>query len=317
MNRRQFGANLGAWAITIGLGARILSSTPPPKSDQPRISITMDDFNWQPSLKLSSEERNSSILNALESHSGLKAALFVKGKNVDNETGKALLAQWDKAGHMIANHSYSHQYLNSSKVNAADFNADILKGEAVISSFPRFQKSFRFPYLKEGESADERDEVRKFLKQRGYRIGHVTIDASDWAVDNRLTKRLTKDPTAELRPYRDFYLEHMWERAVYYDDLSKKALGRSVKHTLLVHFNLLNALFLGDLLDMFKSKGWKLIDASDAFKDPVFSSEPKIVPAGESIVWALAKESGRFESLLRYPGEDSVYEDAKMDKLNL
>lgn len=145
----------------------------------------------------------------------------------------------------------------------------------------------------------------------------MTIDASDWAVDNRLTKRLEKDPAADLKPYRDFYLAHMWERALYYDDLSRKALGRSVKHTILVHFNLLNALFLGDLLDMFKSKSWKLIDAEDAFKDPVFSTEPKIVPAGESIVWALSKETGRFDSLLRYPGEDSQYENAKMDKLQL
>ncbi|HKO99985.1 MAG TPA: polysaccharide deacetylase family protein [Pyrinomonadaceae bacterium] len=317
MNRRQFGTNLAACAIGLGLGAKSLSSATPPKSDQPRIAITMDDFNWQPSLKLNSTERNRAILGALKSHGDLKAALFVAGKHADNETGKALLGEWDKAGHMIANHSYSHSYLNSSKITAEVFNADILKGEAVIRGFPRFQKSFRFPYLKEGDSALERDEVRKFLKQNGYRIGHVTIDASDWAVDSRLTKRLTKDPTADVKPYRDFYLAHMWERAVYYDDLSKKALGRSVKHTLLVHFNLLNALFLADLLDMFQTKGWKLIDAVDAFKDPVFSSEPKIVPAGESIIWALAKESGRFDSLLRYPGEDSQYEDAKMDKMNL
>ena len=270
MNRRQFGTNLAVYALGLGLGAKALSSAPPPKTDHPSIAITMDDFNWQPSLKLNSEERNRAILGALKSHGNLKAALFVKGQNADSETGRMLLGEWDKAGHMIANHSYSHQYLNSAKVTAADFNADILKGEAVIKGFPHFEKSFRFPFLKEGESVLERDEVRKFLKQNGYRVGHVTVDASDWAVDNRLTKRLTKDPAADLKPYRDFYLAHIWERALYYDDLSRKALGRSVKHTLLVHFNLLNALFLGDLLDMFKSKDWKLIDATDAFKDPVF-----------------------------------------------
>ena len=109
----------------------------------------------------------------------------------------------------------------------------------------------------------------------------------------------------------------MWERSLYYDDLSRKVLGRSVKHTILVHYNLLNALFLGDLLDMFKSKGWKMINAQEAFKDPVFQAAPKIVPAGESIIWALAKETGKFDNLLRYPGEDSGYENAKMDKLGL
>jgi peptidoglycan/xylan/chitin deacetylase (PgdA/CDA1 family) len=314
MNRREFARLIGI--ATVGLATNG-SGRSFPKSDHPRIAVTMDDFNWNNSLKLNPQQRNQAILGALKSHGNLKAALFVAGKNADSETGKALLREWDRAGHMIGNHSYSHRELNNPKVTAEAFNADILKGEEVLKGFPRFQKSFRFPYLKEGESAAERDAVRAFLKQRGYRNGHVTIDASDWAVDSRLSARLKKEPLADLQPYREFYLAHMWERAGYYDGLSRRVLGRSVKHTMLVHFNLLNALFLGDLLNMFKNKGWKLIDATDAFKDPVFSTEPQVVPAGESIILALAKQTGRFDSLLRYPGEDSAYENAKMDKMKL
>lgn len=317
MNRREFTTSLGMGAIAFGLGGIKLSGARPKTRLQPSIAITMDDFNWNKSVKFTPDQRNTAILQALRLHGGLKAALFVTGKYVDNVEGKALLREWDRARHMIGNHSYSHTYLNSGKVTTDQFTADILKGEGVLKDFPRYQKSFRFPFLKEGETAIKRDDVRKFLKQHGYRTGHVTIDASDWAVENRLSARLTKDPAADVKPFRDFYLSHMWERALYYDDLSRKALGRSVKHTILVHFNLLNALFLGDLLDMFQSKGWKLIDATEAFNDPVFSAEPRIVPAGESIIWAIAKESGKFDSLLRYPGEDSQYEDAKMDKLGL
>ena len=81
----------------------------------------------------------------------------------------------------------------------------------------------------------------------------------------------------------------MWDRAQYYDSLAHKVLGRPVKHTLLTHFNLVNGLFLDDLLQMFKSKGWQLIDAEDAFSDRIFRAEPKVVPAGESIVWSLAE----------------------------
>ena len=317
MNRREFTTGLGIGAIAFGLGGIKLSGALPAPKDQPRIAITMDDFIWNRSVKLTPDERNRAILGALQSHGGLKAALFVAGRYADNEKGKALLREWDRAGHLIGNHSYSHMELNTGAVTTEKFTADILKAEAVLKSFPRYEKSFRFPYLKEGETAVKRDVVRKFLKRHGYRNGHVTIDASDWAVENRLSARLSKDPAADVKPYRDFYLNHMWERSVYYDDLSRKALNRSVKHTILVHYNLLNALFLKDLLEMFKSKGWKLIDASEAFKDPVFSAEPKIVPAGESIVWAIAKETGKFDSLLRYPGEDSEYENAKMDKLGL
>jgi len=316
MNRREFTTGLGMGAVAIGFGGTKLFGALPEKESRPRIAITMDDFIWNKSVKLSPDERNRAILGALSAHK-VKGALFVAAKFADNDKGKRLLREWDEAGHMIGNHSYSHMELNDGAVTTDQFTSDILKGEAVLKNFRRYQKSFRFPYLKEGETAIKRDVVREFLKQHGYRTGHVTIDASDWAVENRLNTRLIKDPTADVNPYRDFYLSHMWERAAYYDELGKKALGRSVKHTILIHYNLLNALFLSDLMTMFQRKGWKLIDAAEAFRDPVFSAEPKIVPAGESIIWAIAKEAGKFDGLLRYPGEDSQYENAQMDKLGL
>lgn len=84
---------------------------------------------------------------------------------------------------------------------------------------------------------------------------------------------------------------------------------------MLLHHNLTTALFLNDLIDMFKSKGWKVIDAAEAFSDPVYNSQPANVPAGESLIWALAKEKGN--KTLRYPAESDVYEKAEMDKLGL
>ncbi len=314
MNRREFSKAVGMGAVALGLdGVEIGVSA----KSSPEVAITMDDFNWNKSLRLSPDERNRAILQALRSHGDLKAALFVACKNADSDKGKELLREWDRAGHLIANHSFSHKEFNSSKITAEVFTADIARCDDIIKTYPHFQRLFRFPYLKEGDTAAKRDAVRAFLEQHGYRNGHVTIDASDWAIEVRLSARLNKDPAADVTLYRGFYLNHMWERSLYYDDLSRKVLGRSVKHTILVHYNLLNALFLGDLLDMFKSKGWKLINAQEAFKDPVFQAAPKIVPTGESIIWALAKETGKFDNLLRYPGEDSGYENAKMDKLGL
>ena len=117
--------------------------------------------------------------------------------------------------------------------------------------------------------------------------------------------------------YRKPYLDHIWDRARFYDQLSRDVLGRSVPHTLLIHYNLLNSLFLGDLMAMFRSKGWSVIDAEEAFSDPVFTRQPDTAPAGESLIWALAKETGKFESRLRYPGEDDVYEKPLLDRLGL
>jgi peptidoglycan-N-acetylglucosamine deacetylase len=312
MNRRAF----GKLAIASGIAFSVKQTKGVPVTG-PQVAITMDDFNWAGDpVKMSGAEKNQAILSALRSHS-LKAALFVRGSNIDNDEGKNLLKTWNIAGHLIGNHSYSHWYYNSSKITSEAFAKDILRCEDLLKDFSSFQKIFRFPFLKEGESASKRDALRAFLGEHAYRTGHVTIDASDWIVDDRLRKRLTKDPSADVGRYRQFYLDHMWERALYYDDLARKVLGHTVKHTILVHFSLLNALFLGDLVGMFKSKGWQVIDAVDAFSDPVFSAQPKIVPAGESIIWALAKETGRFDNVLRYPGEDGDYETTKMDKLGL
>lgn len=94
-------------------------------------------------------------------------------------------------------------------------------------------------------------------------------------------------------------------------------LGRPVRHTVLLHHRALNAFFLDDLIGAFRKHGWKPVDAEFAYEDKVYDEQPKILPAGESLIWALAKESGKFENELRYPGEDDVYENPRMDTLHL
>ena len=143
------------------------------------------------------------------------------------------------------------------------------------------------------------------------------MDASDWYIDDRMRARLEKDPHADTTPYRDYYVAHMRDRARYYRQLARDALGRDIRHTVLVHHNFLSAMYLGDMIAGLRQDGWRWVDAVDAFRDPVFKREPKIVPAGESLVWALAKETGRFDDRLRYPGEDGEYEKPKMDALGL
>lgn len=280
------------------------------------ISFTMDDLVVTETPLLTPAERNASILKAL-SDAKLHSVIFVSGYNAENEEGRKMLKAWDEGGHWIANHTYSHKNYGSNSQTFSTFSADFLRVDAFISGFHNFEKIFRFPYLKEGNTAAKRDEMRRFLKENGYRQGYVTIDASDWYVDDRMMTRLRKNPKADLTGYKAFYLDHLWDRAQYYNQLSLKVLGREVRHTLLIHHNLINALFLKDAIAMFNQKGWKVIDAKKAFTDTVFEKEPKIVPAGESIIWALAKETGRFDEALRYPGEDGMYEKEKMDKLGL
>jgi hypothetical protein len=40
---------------------------------------------------------------------------------------------------------------------------------------------------------------------------------------------------------------------------------------------------------MFKSKGWSVVDVRNAYEDPVFQLAPDVLPAGQSLLWSLAK----------------------------
>ena len=174
MNRRNFTKLIGLSAFAAGLGGVPALARKP----APQFSITMDDFFWQDSLRLTGAERNQSILDTLSKHS-IKAALFVIGRNAEADEGRQLLSAWDRAGHMICNHTYSHRNFNAPETKVEEYQEDILRAEALLKEFPRFRKFFRFPMLKEGDTAAKRDAMRSFFAQHGYRNGHVTIDNSD------------------------------------------------------------------------------------------------------------------------------------------
>jgi hypothetical protein len=153
--------------------------------------------------------------------------------------------------------------------------------------------------------------MRRWLDENDYRTAAVSIDASDWYYSDRFVKWRNANPGKDVSPHCDAYLAHLWDRAQYYDALSRQVLGRSASHVLLLHTNAINAAFLPEVIAMFQSKGWKIIPPLQAFSDPLYSIAPKTLPAGESILWALAKERGVVG--LRYPAEDGRYEQEKLD----
>lgn len=263
---------------------------------------------------MDASEKNRQILKALR-EGKVHSVLFASGHVVDSPDALALVKAWGKNGHRIANHSYAHAYFNKKTATLADFEADLLKNETLLRNVKNYTKWFRFPFLKEGDTVEKRDGARAFLREHGYRNGHVTIDASDWYYDQRLEARLRREPAAALAPYRETYLHHLLDRAQYYQALAKRTLGHDVKHVLLLHHNLINALFLPDVVRMFRENGWTIVSPAEAYDDTVYQLQPDVLPAGESLLWSLAKEKG-IEGL-RYPGEDSQYEEPILDALGL
>lgn len=288
------------------------------KSDRPKVSFTFDDGITNDILNYPFKQWNQMILSSLD-EAGVKSVFFVTGANKSDQKGKFLLQSWNDQGHSIANHTFNHPSFHSEDLSVKDFEKELLDTDTIISKYSNYQKLFRFPYLKEGATRDKIDGIRNVLSHHGYKNGYVTIDVSDWYVNGRLIRKIKEMgfDSAKVAKFKDYYLEHIMDRANFYETLSYGLTGRNINHTLLLHHNLTSALFLGDLITRFKKEGWEIIDAPVAFKDKIFETIPSRIPAGESLIWSMAKESGRYESILRYPAEDGRYEESKMDSLGL
>jgi peptidoglycan-N-acetylglucosamine deacetylase len=277
------------------------------------VALSFDD-GLDPRTEPQAAAWNQAILKAL-ADGQVHSILFAAGRNVDSPQGLALVRDWGIAGHAIANHTYSHLSLNDHDTPLPRFIADVERDEALLGQEPGWVRRLRFPYLKEGETSAKRDGMRRWLLEHGYGSGAVSIDASDWYYDQRYARWRGAHPAADPQPFRQAYLDHLWSRASYYDGLSRQVLGRSVKYVLLLHTRRINAEFLPQIIAMFRSRGWTIIPPEEAYSDPVYAMQPATLPAGESLLWALAKQTG--VSGLRYPAEDDIYEKPILDRLGL
>lgn len=270
--------------FTLGLALPLLGQ---------KVALSLDDAPFLlPAPRMTGTAQHQAMRAALKARH-VQAILFANGVNGgDSPEGKAILRAWGEAGHLLANHSYSHWDLNRDEVTLEAYESDLLKGEALIRDLPGFTKWFRYPFLRAGNTVAKRDGVYAFLKSRGDAIGHVSIDTADYLLDERLRKRLEKEPQADLGPYRDLYLKHLWACAQFWDAWSREVFGREIPHVILMHSRLLNGLFLGDVIDFFRARGWTWISPAVAFKDPIYALFPKNLPGGESIIEAVAEEKG-------------------------
>jgi peptidoglycan-N-acetylglucosamine deacetylase len=257
------------------------------------LALTLDDGPMLGATPLMTPaERNEAILRHLRDK-GVQAMFFVTIRNgADRHEGMTLLKNLAEGGQLIANHTVTHPDFNAEATSVAAFEQEVLGCDEVIRALPGYRKLLRFPFLREGAAEAKRDGIRAFLQAQGYRIGYVSIDTSDWLVDQKLKQALASDAKRDLTPWRDLYLAHLWDNAQAYDRLGRQLYGREVKHVLLLHHRLLNALFLGDVIDMFRARGWTIVPPDDAFADPAYRVAPMIPLLNGSVLETTAQALG-------------------------
>ncbi|MBC3907253.1 polysaccharide deacetylase family protein [Undibacterium sp. NL8W] len=274
------------------------------------VAITIDDGpNLEQTPRLSPEQRNQTMLNALAKH-GVSAALFVTADYAAKQPAGYVLAKaWGDAGHAVGNHTMSHPNLHSDKVSLAQYQQEILDCDQIISTLPGYQKWYRYTYLREGNTPEKRDGMRNFLKQQNYRNAYVSLDTSDWRLNEKLIEVLKKNPEADVTPIKLAYLAHVRQRAEAYRALSWQLQGRDIPQVLLMHHNLINALWLDDVLAQFKEMGWKFTTPAAAFSDPVYQLVPERTEPGQSLLLSMARSLG----LDKFAGWERLVDDGDFE----
>ncbi|WP_242122301.1 polysaccharide deacetylase family protein [Sphingomonas lacusdianchii] len=265
-----------------------------PAEAQKRIALTFDDAPRARGPFLTPEERTARIIAGLRKAKVRQAAFFVVPGNLaapDGAGGEQRIAAYVAAGHVIANHSFSHPALKSRTAQA--YLADIDRAGDWLKGRRGLRPWYRFPFLDEGGTDKaKRDAVRTGLAARGLSNGYVTVDGSDWNIENLTAQARKAGKPVDMDALRDLYVETHVESAQFTDRLAKQALGRQPVQVMLLHETDLAAYWIADLVAALRAKGWTIVTADVAYRDPIAKLHPDTPSAQGNLLEAIAWEKG-------------------------
>jgi peptidoglycan/xylan/chitin deacetylase (PgdA/CDA1 family) len=240
------------------------------------IVITIDDLpfvgttNNKPGNLQRESDRFMKIMQALVDNN-VPAVGFVVAGTIERGQWQ-LLEQFQKAGFVIGNHTYSHNSLNST--DAKKYMDDIARADQVLAPLLSGTKYFRYPYLAEGKGSSK-EQVHEFLAQNNYIIAPVTIDSKDFQFNAQLLAINWRNRDKGVIGIKRRYLDYIWKQTL---RAEKIAHDKPVKQILLIHANLLNSYCLGDIIKMYKDNGYEFVSINDALPTDTNSHQPSSIP---------------------------------------
>ncbi len=263
-----------------------------PQAAAKRIALSFDDAPRAPGAFLTPDQRAERLIAAFRAARVEQVAFYVNPARINRGDGdEARLARYVAAGHVIANHSFSHPHLSGTGAEA--YLADIDLATAWLKDRPGYRPWFRFPFLDEGgRDKAKRDAVRTGLAARGLQNGYVTVDGSDWNMEALAVAAAKAGKPIDMEALRTLYVETHVQSADFGDALAIRAIGRSPVHVMLLHETDLAALFIGDLIDALRRDGWEIVSNDIAYADPIHTAMPDVPSSNGTLLESIAWEKG-------------------------
>lgn len=260
-----------------------------------QLAITFDDSPRQAEGYYDGPTRAKLLIDELNKHNINQVAFFSVANKLDKE-GQQRLQTYNDAGHLIANHTFSHPDFN--KMKLSDYQQNFVKAHNKLKGYSNFVNWFRFPYLREGDTLEKRDGFRQTLQQHNYFNAYITLNNYDWYIENLFQNALREKQKINYEALQNLYVDIMVEGIEYYDQLAIQHLGRSPKHVLLAHEMDVTAMFIGDLVEKLREKGWQVITPKEAYEDTLAHYQTEnVFKYNPGRIGEVAKDKGQKKNL--------------------
>lgn len=284
-----------SWPALLALFALLQTATTVPQTPAAHraVAVTFDDLPATPAGMVANDVASLTdvtrrLLNAIRRY-GVPAVGFVnegklslgEARPGDVEGRTAVLRMWLDAGLELGNHTYSHRDLNTMPLE--QFEADVLRGEVVtrglMKAKGRTLRYFRHPFLHVGSELRTRRAFEAFLDRHGYTVAPVTVDNDDFVYAAAYAEALRRGDAASAARIADDYLRYMDEVFSFFEDVSRRAVGREIRQVLLLHANALNADRFGAVAEALTRRGYRFVSLAEALEDPAYRLPDEFVGA--------------------------------------
>jgi peptidoglycan/xylan/chitin deacetylase (PgdA/CDA1 family) len=276
------------------VAALLLLFAAAPAAADKRIALTFDDVPRGRGAFFTPDQRTIRLIAGLH-RAGVRQAAFylVPGQigHDDGIGGEQRIEAYVAAGHVIADHSFTHPHL--SELSVADYLANIDKAEAFLKGREGRRPWFRYPFLDEGQGDKAKvAAVRAALKARGLHNGYATVDGSDWYIEAMTADAVAAGKKIDMDGLRTLYVTTMVGAADFADSLALKTWHRQPAQVIVLHETDIAALFIPDLVAALRKDGWRIVTADEAYADSISKLAPNVPSANGTLLELAAWEKG-------------------------
>jgi peptidoglycan/xylan/chitin deacetylase (PgdA/CDA1 family) len=282
-----------------------------------KVALTIDDLptgSGEFSPYMTREEAARRIIATLEANGLRDVYGFSNGHFMEWDPKQIqILKMWLAAKYPLGNHTYHH--LDLAKVGVKTFLDDIARQDQLLATWetsPRVRRVFRYPFLSEGSTVEEREAVRKYLAQNGYRIAEVTTDYSDWRWNDAFARCFSQHDQESIQWLKDHVIDNADRQVRKINTASERLLRYRIPQIVLIHLDVFTAITLPKILKRWKKEGVQFVSLDEALGQPIYGFDSKFGSAQGStflqqIAGALGGGLGSFD--------DELYPAARLDAM--